>query len=465
MTPAARPAQGSRPRPCYAKFLGAMEDSADNSTVREPARVGRDVSQPTLRWVWPREQVVTLQGARLLIGRDAAADIRLDGSGVSRQHAELYRQGPLYVLKDLASTNGTWVGGRQVEHSPVSPGQVVRVGDWVGIFTLERPDETHFSEVAPGLFGGREVSALVAPLGRAAKANLNVLLVGSTGTGKERFARVVHHFSERKGPFCAVNCAAVPEQLAEAEFFGYRRGAFTGAERAAIGHFRAANGGTLFLDEVAELSPSLQAKLLRVLEDRKVMGLGEAAAVDVDLQVVAAVQKPIHELVAAGRFREDLAARLNGLSIGLPLLGARKADVPALFRHFMNVESGGRALEVESRVVEALCLHEWPQNVRELETTTKALVALHGHEPLLKLEHLPEHLAGLLHEPDTKTPEVLVPRARREHDLEKIGRELERNGGNVKATAEALGIPRQRVYRLLNTSQQCVPRPDEASEE
>jgi len=197
-----------------------MEDSADNSTVREPARVGRDVSRLTLRWVWPKEQAITLQGARLLIGRDSTADLRLDGSGVSRQHAELYRQGPLYVLRDLASTNGTWLGGKQVEHCPIAPGQVIRVGDWVGIFRLERPDEPSFSEVAPGLFGGREISALVEPLARAARASLKVLLVGSTGSGKERFARAIHHFSERKGPFFAVNCAAIPDQLSEGGVHG-----------------------------------------------------------------------------------------------------------------------------------------------------------------------------------------------------------------------------------------------------
>jgi len=232
-----------------------------------------------------------------------------------------------------------------------------------------------------------------------------------------------------------------------------------------VGHFRAASGGTLFLDEVAELSPSLQAKLLRVLEDRRVTGLGETTAVDVDLQVVAAVQKPIQELVSAGRFREDLAARLNGMSVCLPPLASRKADVPALFRHFMRAENGGRTFNVEARVVEALCLHTWPQNVRELEATTKALVALHGHKPTLLLEHLPQHLVGLLQEPDTRAPEAPVPRARREHDLEKIELELQRNGGNVKATADVLGIPRQRIYRLLNTSQQYVPRHDDAPEE
>jgi transcriptional regulator with PAS, ATPase and Fis domain len=300
------------------------------------------------------------------------------------------------------------------------------------------------------LFGGPEIAELLAPLKRAATSTLPVLLLGDTGTGKERLARATHHFSGRKGPFLAVNCAALPEQLAEAELFGYRRGAFTGAERASPGYFRAAHGGTLFLDEMPELSLALQAKLLRVLEDGQVMSLGESAAFGVDVRIVSASQQPLRELVASGRLRQDLAARVNGLEVRIPPLVARRADVPQLFAQFLKQQSGGRPPAVEARLIEALCLHDWPENVRELELLTRRLLAVHGHEPTLRRQFLPAELAALNEDVGAGKRPSAPPQNRREHDLSRLKRELESNGGNVKAASEALGISRQRAYRLLD---------------
>jgi transcriptional regulator of acetoin/glycerol metabolism len=421
---------------------------SSQTTTQEEVQEDVPATQFALQWVWPRPRLDRLQGARLEIGRDDGIAIRLNGSGVSRRHAELYRQGPLYVLRDLASTNGTWLGGRPIEHAPVAAGQVLRIGDCVGVF-VEAPEQAvAFGELAPGVFGGEQIAALLAPLKRVAPSNVPVLLVGKTGTGKERLARAVHAFSGRSGPFFAVNCAALPEQMAEAELFGYRRGAFTSAERANVGYFRAASGGTLFLDEMPELSPALQAKLLRVIEDGQVLSLGESASVSVDVRIVTACQRPLAELVASKILREDLAARLNGLELRLPTLAARRADVAPLFAQFLRQQSGGRPPEVEARVVEALCLHDWPQNVRELELMTRTLLAVHGHEPLLKRQHLPPAIAALCEErgPGGRSS---PPRERGEFDLQRLEEILQANGGNVKAAAEALGISRQRVYRLL----------------
>jgi transcriptional regulator with PAS, ATPase and Fis domain len=248
----------------------------------------------------------------------------------------------------------------------------------------------------------------------------------------------------------AVNCGALPEQLAEAELFGYRRGAFTGAERASRGHFRAAHGGTLFLDEMPELSATLQAKLLRVLEDGVVTGLGESTGVNVDVRIVSASQKPLRELVAAGKLRQDLAARLNGLEVRIPSLAARRADVARLFVQFLKQQTGGRPPAVEARLIEALCLHDWPENVRELELQARRLLAVHGHEPTLRRQHLPAELALLNEDTTGARTSTSPPADRREHDLTRLKRELSSNGGNVKAAAAALGISRQRVYRLLS---------------
>ncbi|MES1183190.1 MAG: sigma 54-interacting transcriptional regulator [Myxococcales bacterium] len=428
-----------------------MSEGVSETTEREEPTGAAPTSRLVLDWVWPRARLDPLQGARLGIGRDEAAQLRLDGTGVSRHHAELYRQGPLYVVRDLGSTNGTWLGGRRIEHAPVSPGSVLRVGEWVGVFSQRSAEAAEFGELAPDLFGGPELAELLVPLRRAAASKLPVLLIGETGTGKERFARATHQLSGRGGPFLAVNCAALPEQLAEAELFGYRRGAFTGAERASPGYFRAAHGGTLFLDEMPDLTPALQAKLLRVLEDGQVMSLGESTSVNVDVRIVSASQRLLRELVAAGRLRQDLAARLNGLELRIPPLAARPADVARMFAQFLKQQCGGRPPAVEARLIEALCLHDWPENVRELELLTRRLLAVHGHEPSLRRQHLPAELSALNEDAGTAPRSSSPPQGRREHDLALLKKELETNGGNVKAAAEALGISRQRVYRLLDT--------------
>jgi DNA-binding NtrC family response regulator len=427
-----------------------MGESRSETTAREESVKEAPTARLALEWVWPTPRVDQLQGGRLSIGRDEAATLRVDGSGVSRQHAELYRQGPMYALRDLGSTNGTWLDGRRIEHAPVAPGSVLRLGECVGIFVEQGENEPAFGELAPGLFGGAAMARLLTPLKRAATSTLPVLLVGETGTGKERLARAAHHFSGRGGPFLALNCAALPEQLAEAELFGYRRGAFTGAERASPGYFRSAHGGTLFLDEMPELSPALQAKLLRVLEDGVVIGLGESTGTNVDVRIVSASQRPLRELVAQSQLRQDLAARLNGLELLIPPLAARRSDVPRLFAQFLKQQSGGRPPTVEARLIEALCLHDWPENVRELELTTRRLLAVHGHEPTLRRQHLPQELSALNQDTGKSQRPPAPPRDRREHDLARVRQELQLNGGNVKAAAEKLGISRQRVYRVLD---------------
>lgn len=427
-----------------------MEGTSQTTAREEESAQGVSRTELALKWVWPSQRLDRLKGAELAIGRDDSATIQLNGKGVSRHHAELYRQGPLYVVRDLGSTNGTWLGGASVEHAPVAPGDVLRIGSWVGVFVEVGADDGALRELAPGVFGGPELARLFEPLRYAARSNIPVLLVGETGTGKERLARAVHHLSGRTGPFLAVNCAAMPEQLAESELFGYRRGAFTGAERAHPGHFRAAHGGTLFLDEMPELSPALQAKLLRIVEDGEVVGLGESSSVPVDVRIVSASQRPPHELVAEKLLREDLAARLRGVELRLPPLSERRGDVAPLFAQFLMEQSGGRRQEVDVRLVEALCLHDWPQNVRELELLTRTLLALHGHEERLLRQHLPPAIAALCQERSSLGRASTPPRNRIEYDFARLEQELTRNGGNVKAAAESLGISRQRIYRLLD---------------
>jgi Nif-specific regulatory protein len=180
------------------------------------------------------------------------------------------------------------------------------------------------------------------------------------------------------------------------------------------------------------------------------MGLGESASVAVDVRIVTASQTPLRELVAQNRLRRDLAARLNGLEVTLPTLAARRADIPPLFTQFLRQLCGGRPPAVEGRLIEALCLHSWPENVRELELLTRRLLAVHGHESLLRRHFLPPELVALSQDSGKSDGVSTPPRKRRDHDLTRLKQELQQNGGNVKAAAESLGISRQRIYRLLH---------------
>jgi transcriptional regulator with PAS, ATPase and Fis domain len=298
----------------------------------------------------------------------------------------------------------------------------------------------------------------VAPA-RAAGADLSIVLQGETGTGKEGLAGAIHAWRGRGGPFVAVNCAALPGHLAEAELFGYRKGAFTGADRSSPGFFRAARGGTLFLDEVLELPADVQPKLLRALQQREVQGLGETTPVAVDVAIVAAAQEPLAAAVRAKRFRADLQARLDGLTIVLPPLRERRDDIVPLFREFLREHAGGRPPALDPKLVETLMLYDWPLNVRELVALARKLLLTHGHEPVLKRSHLPEafvqSLAGSAKPTPAEVPRERAPggAARRRTDDEAefsaLVAALREHGNRVAKAAAAIGVSRARAYRLL----------------
>jgi transcriptional regulator with PAS, ATPase and Fis domain len=373
----------------------------------------------------------------------------LVGNDVSRRHAALTRSGPdrALAISDLGSRNGIRVNGREVSSAPLGAGDVVRLGGWVGVVTATPGPLT---VIAPGLLGGAALQAALAPLKLAAPSDLPIVLEGETGTGKEVVARSLHSWSGRPGPFLAVNCAALPEGLAEGELFGYRRGAFTGADRPSPGFFRSAEGGTLLLDEVSDLPMPLQAKLLRVLEEREVQPLGEARPVAIDVRIVVAGQQSLIESARQGRFRADLLARLDGLTVRLPPLRSRREDVSPLFSHLLAELSDGRAPAVEGDVVERLCVYDWPFNVRELVLLVRRLLVLHGGESTLGARHLPERIAP--RGEDAPAPPPSPPSAAGAGDpveLPALVVALRASGGNVARASAMLGITRQRAYRLM----------------
>jgi transcriptional regulator with PAS, ATPase and Fis domain len=385
-------------------------------------------------------------------GRETTCTSPLPGADVSRLHAEFQACGTVPILRDLGSRNGTWVNGERIEERYLGPGDVVRVGEWVGIVAERSLDEPAYAlaEISTGWFGGPTLAAALEPAQRIARTVLPVIVEGETGAGKEGTARAIHEWSLRTGAFVAVNCAAIPPAMAEGELFGYRKGAFTGAERASMGLFRAANGGTLFLDEILELPTSVQAKLLRALEEREVRPLGETAPVRVDVRVVCATQEALTGAVAEKRFRADLLARLDGLTVALPPLRERREDIAPLFLRLLADETGSCPPQVDPKLVESLLVYDWPLNVRELVLLVRRLLALRGSLPVLRKAMLPNRIVhGCRMSAAPPAPVVRAPTSD-EAAFEQLVAALRKARGNVSQAAVALGITRSRAYRLLD---------------
>jgi len=279
-----------------------------------------------------------------------------------------------------------------------------------------------------------------------------VLIYGESGTGKELVARAIHVTSDRRDrPFAAVNVAALPETILEAELFGYEKGAFTGADARKIGHFEQASGSTLFLDEVGELKRDLQVKLLRTLQEREVLRVGGTEPVPVDVRVVAATNRDLEREVREGRFREDLFYRLNVIPIALPPLRGRRTDIPLLVEHFLAKHGEpGRTRGIAPEALEALVGYAWPGNVRELESVVERTLLLADGD-VVRLDDLPpavrmrsRTLAGGL---PIDIPEEGLDLDGLERSL--ILRALEKAGGNVTRAARLLGLSRRTLqYRL-----------------
>lgn len=423
----------------------AAGDSSD-----EPQRAGW-----VLLWAWPARcpPPRLLLGQAFTIGRSEDCEVRLEDSEVSRRHAwiELVKGTPR--IRDLGSRNGTFVDGQRVAEAPLVLGSVVRVGASVALVAEAIPGDMTcpFGVLAPGLLGsGKLAAALTAPR-RGATTTLPVIIEGATGTGKERIARAVHDWSLRRGPLVAVNCGAVPEALAEAHFFGHKRGAFTGAEQAGLGFFRTADGGTLLLDEVAELSPPLQTKLLRVLEEEEVLPVGDCRPVPVDVRVISTAHEPLSCVVARGAFRPDLFARLAGISVRLPTLWERREDIPQLFAHFLSEFLDGALVSLEPRAVEKLLRHPFPLNVRELRLLAHRVGATRSDATVVRERDLQASwmAADLAEGPPAPATPASLRRARRCSEASALAASLAAHGGNVTRAAKAVGMSRQRAYRLL----------------
>jgi transcriptional regulator with GAF, ATPase, and Fis domain len=275
--------------------------------------------------------------------------------------------------------------------------------------------------------------------------------MGENGTGKEMLACAIHEESQRaQAPFIAVSCAALPETLIESELFGHEKGAFTSAAHARLGRFELADGGTLFLDEIAELSPAVQVKLLRVLQERAFERVGGTKTLSVNIRLIAASNRDLETEVEAGRFRRDLFHRLNVVPLLLPPLRERREDTPGLAAHFAAkaAEKHGRATpQLSSELIDSLLEYDWPGNVRELENLMERLVLL-DRQPVLGLEFLPDKMLKVI--PAAGAPsETSFEGAILALKKRLIVGALESEGGNKVAAAKRLGISRSYLHKLI----------------
>lgn len=414
------------------------------------------------------------QGLALRVGRISIGRQQSEAEGIglpadrrlSRLHAsiEVDASGQQIRIVDEGSQNGTFVNGRQVTESVLRDGDLIRVGS---SFLLVRYDpETLLDVQAPPLLGEAPVMRrLRRRIVQVAPLMTSVLLLGESGTGKEVAAQALHAASNRSGPWLAVNCAAIPKELAESQLFGYVAGAFSGARGAPPGFFRAAEGGTLFLDEIGDLPQELQPKLLRALDERAVLPVGSTRPIAYDVRLIAATNRDLHQAVAAGHFRGDLLMRLEGIAIRLPPLRERREDILPLLMRVLPQPSPA----LDPPLVEALLLHGWPFNVRELVKIGEDLRSRCSDESVLDLSMVAERLrpsgSGAETEQKKSSPLGQIEVARKSDAFalkpefdEKDGPQLSREAllrlmtehhGIVARVARAIGRSRRQVGRLL----------------
>jgi sigma-54 dependent transcriptional regulator, acetoin dehydrogenase operon transcriptional activator AcoR len=394
---------------------------------------------------WQGLLALSLDGEVMGANDNACQLLRVSRQALLGQHASdlLGERSPAFIAR-------LWQGG--VSSVQTARGefffralQLPRQTALKGGVTVPRPAPTAKAQALEALAGGDARLARALRMARQGLAGgLPVLLLGETGTGKEVTARALHQAGPRADkPFVAVNCAAIPEGLIESELFGYRDGAFTGARRGGmVGRLMQAHGGTLFLDEIGDMPLALQARLLRVLQERRVAPLGAGDEQAIDVALICATHRDLKRLVAEQRFREDLYYRVNGVSLRLPAL--RERDDLVAIVHGLLDKSGARGVSLDPPLAALLEGFDWPGNIRQLEMVLRTALAMREEgETLLTLDHLTDCLLDELASSAAPSGNL------RDNELELIRAALARHQGNVSAAAEALGISRATLYRKL----------------
>ncbi len=432
-----------------------LETRVPSGTAVRPAGVPADGPPPARLRVRAagRERTVPVTASGVAVGKDPGCEVRLEDTWVSSRHLRIEPGAGTWIVRDLGSTNGTFIAGARVSRAELPFGVPVRIGDAEVVLEPREAPEP----IQPATFEGmisrdpamRQVFDLVERVGASEAA---VAILGETGTGKELVARALHARSPRRdGPFIPVNCSAIAESLIESELFGHEKGAFSGAERLRKGAFEEADRGTIFLDEVGELPLDLQPKLLRVLELGEVKRVGSSRPITVDVRIVAATHRDLRAQVRAGKFREDLYYRLCVVPITVPPLRRRRGDVRPLAEAFLDRASPrGVLLHWAPGAMEKLEKYDWPGNVRQLRNVVQRALLFRG-------EGLTVPASAVTFEdtrssaPEGGDDDVLYVRGLSMEEIEReaIRLSLRRNEGKRSLVVKELGIAKSTVLKRI----------------
>ena len=432
-----------------------MSEEKKNSTKALSDRGQRPVVLKKVRLVVvtgkDERKEVLLQKRAVTIGTLGDSDLALTDPTVSRSHAVVEEKADGYLLRDLGSTNGTFLDGVKVREAYLSAGSVIRLGQTEIAFSpveerVEnlRSSSDRFGELVGASAAMREVFGV---LERVAPTDVSVLILGETGTGKELAARAIHGHSRRsEKPFVVFDCGAVAPNLIESELFGHEKGAFTDAVKSRQGAFELAQDGTIFLDEIGELTPTLQPKLLRALDQREIKRVGAEQPLGINVRVIAATNRNLEKEVQAGRFREDLYYRLSVVSVFMPPLRKRKEDIEKIAEHLLpgiSGEMGKKLTGLSPEAAEALRIYPWPGNVRELKNVLERAAALSDGERIgVRDLFLSQGKRSI-------TLEGLSGKTLEEIEKAAIHATLKSVSGNKTAAAKALGIAYSTLYEKM----------------
>jgi transcriptional regulator of acetoin/glycerol metabolism len=375
--------------------------------------------------------------------------IEVPDDALSLEHVRLVRDRTGWTVHDASSKNGTHINGARAVRQELQDGDTIEAGRTFFVLRIGSGNADPGDlvlDIGVGDFGTVDPQLATArtALEQVARADVPMLILGETGTGKEIAARAVHELSRRKGHYVAVNCGAIAPTLVESELFGYRRGAFSGATDDRLGLVRTADAGTLFLDEIAELPLESQAALLRVIQEREVIPVGGTSPLPVDFRVVSATCQDPAALVALGRFRRDLHARIAAFTVTLPALRHRREDLGLLITRLIARRAGRAPVRLDRRAVRMLFQHDWPENIRELDQLLAAALAL--GDGAISAARIAQLLAARRCPPGESAGELETP----PHEIDRgaLSALLESHRGNVSRVAHVLRTSRSHVRRL-----------------